>query len=79
MKYQLFVLYECDAWLSRASKDLIGVFTSQGLDLYLRNMNKACIISDYCFAMLRQQKQTQGLETNYIIETVTLDPEYEPK
>ena len=73
----LLMLCECDTWLSKDSKRIIGVFSDMfRLEEYLRNMLRGGIIEEADIVQLRQHNQTQGREVNYLIETKELNPEY---
>lgn len=74
----VILLYSTDAWHSHSSRELIGAFSDQEkLDKYLSKMERANKLTDEDMIMLANHGQTQGRDTNYLIETEKLNPEYE--
>lgn len=74
----VILLYSTDAWHSNSSQELIGAFSDQDkLDKYLSKMEQANKLTDEDMMMLANHGQTQGRDTNYLIETEKLNPEYE--
>lgn len=74
----VILLYSTDAWHSNSSRELIGAFSDQDkLDKYLSKMEQANKLTEEDMIMLANHGQTQGRNTNYLIETEILNPEYE--
>nr|DAE55300.1 MAG TPA: hypothetical protein [Caudoviricetes sp.] len=74
----VILLYSTDAWHSHSSRELIGAFSDQDkLDKYLSEMEQADELTDEDMMMLANHGQTQGRNTNYLIETEKINPEYE--
>lgn len=77
MAANILILYGTDTWLSKESEFIVGVFSCQErLDDYLEGMHTAQILSDYDLQMLRDERQTQGRETNYRVQEEAFDPIY---
>lgn len=77
---KVIMLYSTDAWHTHTSRQLIGVFSDQGeLNRYLSEMEQANEMTDEDMAMLVSQNQTQGRDTNYLVETEEINPIYEPE
>lgn len=75
---EVTLLYSTDAWHSQSSRELLGAFSGQDeLDKYLSDMERANRLTDEYMVMLARHGQTQGRDTNYLIETEKLNPEYE--
>lgn len=74
---KVIMLYSTDAWHSQSSRELVGVFSGQGeLNRYLSEMEQANELTDEDMAMLVSQNQTQGRDTNYLVETEKINPKY---
>ena len=66
---QVFILLSCDAWHSRWSKVNQGVFsTKEKLMKYAKTFLDSDDLND-----LKEFNQTQGKDTNYSIDTYTLN------
>lgn len=75
-----FLVYQGDAWLSKNSLVLKGVYDSieKALPDILEELSLALALNgemtaDNVANALVREHQTQGLETNYLIEVVTLN------
>ena len=76
----VIIFYECDAWHSWSSMNLLGVFSETSeLDHYLEQMKRTGKITDDDIEELQRLGQTQGHETNYYIDTQDINPKYEPE
>lgn len=74
---EIILLYSADAWRSHSSMRLEGVFSGRDtLNSYLNQMKCCDELTDYDLQMLSEQNQTQGRDTNYLIETETINPSY---
>lgn len=74
--HEVFLLYSTDAWHSRASRELIAVFSDrEKLDEYIEAMGEEFNLSGNDIAMLLNQDQTQSREVNYLIESETMNPQ----
>lgn len=71
---KLYIVYETDAWLSFASRDLIGVCTTfeNCMKVIRKNIRewKQDRLSDEDKWNLENIRQTQGRERNFFIEEV---------
>jgi hypothetical protein len=71
---KLYIVYETDAWLSFASRDLIGVCTTFAncMKIIRKNIRewKQDRLSDEDKWNLENIRQTQGRERNFFIEEV---------
>lgn len=77
-KDTVLLFYECDAWHSRDSMNLKGVFSGMfALEDYLAKMLENDEIDEDDITQLRRHGQTQGRQDNFMIETETLNPDYE--
>jgi hypothetical protein len=75
---EVLLLYSTDAWHSHSSRELLGAFSRQDeLDKYLSDMAQANRLTDEDMVRLVRHRQTQGRDTNYLIETEKLNPKYE--
>lgn len=75
---KVIILYSTDAWHTHISRELVGVFSNQDeLNKYLSKMEQAKELTDYDMSMLVSQNQTQGRDTNYLVETEKINPKYE--
>lgn len=73
----ILLLYSCDAWHTNSSKELVAPFSDKyQLKQYLDVMLAAGILDAYDVECLHDQKQTQGHETNYMIEEFLVNPIY---
>lgn len=82
MKKDIHLIYEGDAWLSTDSLVLMGLYEDldQAKDAILNEMAESGSFDEengndekYVRSMLDNYSQTQGLETNYLIETAALN------
>lgn len=74
---EVLLLYSTDAWHSHSSRELLGIFSGQNeLDKYLSDMERANRLTDEDMVMLVRHKQTQGRDTNYLVTTEILNPQY---
>lgn len=72
---EVFLLYSCDAWHSKESQNLIGIFSSkEKLELYTNELKTAGALNDNDLHQLRTIGQTQGLTINYMIKILPLNP-----
>lgn len=73
---EVYIVWECDAWHSNASKEMVGVFSSKNnavmaiLDMVSTTSDEE---TDEVEKQLKEIGQTQGYDTNYIIESYQLD------
>jgi hypothetical protein len=75
MRKKVLILYTCDPWLTHSSKVLGGVFSSpKRLDLCLRRLLRQKEITGEDYDNLQRLGQTQGRQTNYLIEEHSLNP-----
>lgn len=75
---EVILLYSTDAWHSNSSRELVGVFSSTyKLKSYFLKMKKAKQLTDEDLEMLAEHNQTQGNNTNYLIETEKVNPQYD--
>ena len=75
---EVILLYSTDAWHSHSSRELVGVFSSPyKLRGYLSKMRKAKRLTDEDLVMLAEHNQTQGDNTNYLIEIEKVNPQYD--
>lgn len=73
----ILLLYSCDAWHTNSSKELVALFSDKyQLKQYLDGMLAAGILNAYDVECLHDQKQTQGHETNYMIEKFLVNRTY---
>jgi hypothetical protein len=63
---QVFILYNTDAWHSKESKQLLGIFTSKEKAIMFAN-GFYHLDGDFNYELFHQG-QTQGLDENFIIE-----------
>lgn len=76
-KGEVHILYSTDAWHSRSSRELLGVFSDlETLDEYIYKMRRKAKLSDEDLAGLNRENQTQGRDTNYLVITEILNPQY---
>lgn len=76
-KEEVHILYSTDAWHSHSSRELIGVFSDrETLDGYVYKMRRKAKLSDDDLAGLNREDQTHGRDTNYLITTEILNPQY---
>lgn len=76
-KSEILVLYSCDAWHSHKSKNLISVFSSrEKLNRYLKGLSALGNLQKNDLESLIATDQTQGLEINYLVESVPLNVLY---
>lgn len=82
MKKDIYLIYEGDAWLSKDSLVLMGLYEdlNQAKDAILNEMAESGSFDEEngndeedVRSMLDNYRQTQGLETNYLIETAALN------
>lgn len=69
MARSVTIAFSCDAWHSHASKEIVGVFSTK--KIALKNLKKFLDRED--LYDLEQHNQTQGRETNYILESYTIN------
>lgn len=75
---EVTLLYSTDAWHSHSSRELVGVFSSPDkLNGYLSKMKKNKRLTDEDLKMLAEHNQTQGNNTNYLIEIEKVNPQYD--
>lgn len=73
---RVLLLYTCDAWHTASSKELVAPFSNEyRLKQYLDGL-VAGKLKPYDVECLQEKKQTQGHETNYMIEEFPVDPTY---
>lgn len=73
----VIMLYSTDAWHTHSSRELVGVFSSQDeLNKYLSKMERADKLTSEDMATLISHNQTQGRDTNYLVETAKINPKY---
>lgn len=82
MKKEIHLIYEGDAWLSTDSLVLMGLYEDfdQAKDAIINEMAESGSFDEEngndeedVRSMLDNYRQTQGLETNYLIETAALN------
>lgn len=79
---QVYLLYRCDAWHSYSSMELIAPFSSfENMMEYLRRKKKEFHLTTSDLEELKNNRQTQGRDENYLYESDYLDvlPEKEPE
>lgn len=77
---EVIILYSTDAWHTHSSRELVGVFSGQDeLNKYLSKMERADKLTNEDMTMLISHNQTQGRDTNYLVETEKINPKYERK
>lgn len=77
---EVIILYSTDAWHTHTSRELVGVFSGQDeLNKYLSKMERADKLTNEDMTMLISHNQTQGRDTNYLVETEKINPKYERK
>jgi hypothetical protein len=64
---QIVIVSSADAWHSHSSKEIIGVFRTK--ETAVKRTVKKFKLSEDDRTMLDAHNQTQGRETNYIIDT----------
>ena len=74
---EIYVVYSADAWLMTASKEIIGVCTDTSncisvIQQYIKKNDEESL-SDDDMKMLDCYNQTQGRQTNFIIEELEMD------
>lgn len=75
---EALLLNSCDPWHSHDSMELLGIFTNSGsLRHFLTMMKWDRKISQENIDELLEHHQTQGLDTNYFIQTKYLNPAYD--
>lgn len=73
----VYLLFSTDAWHSKESRELIGVFSEREiLDEYIYKMRRREKLSDDDIAMLNREDQTQGRDVNLLITNEILNPKY---
>ena len=84
IKGMMYIVYETDEWLTNASKEFCGIFSSKedAINSIVCNHN-ICLadteydtdeeLIDYIKNMLEEHDQTQGLNVNYMIESAKVD------
>ena len=71
---EILVLYSCNTWHSKDSMQLISVFSSkEKLNRYLKGFAALGNLQTRDLIGLMENNQTQGLEVNYLIESVPLN------
>lgn len=74
-KDHALLLYSCNAWHEHSSKELLGVFTDNNRFIdYISDMKSSGQLSEKDAEDLFLNRQTQGLEGNYMIEEEELNP-----
>lgn len=74
-KGHALLLYSCNAWHEHSSKELLGVFTDNDSFIdYISDMKSSGQLSEETTEGLLRDRQTQGLEENYMIEEEMLNP-----
>lgn len=66
---QAWAVYTADEWFSRASMNLIGVFT----DIYVMNNELKKIMSEDTLKELMARRQAVSAEYNYLVEAIKLN------
>lgn len=78
---KFFIIWESDAWLSKNNRVLMGIYDSleKAIDSILTEMSKQNAFEksgpnrEDTRRMLENLHQTQGFDTNYLIDTVSLN------
>ena len=78
----IYLLYECDTWLTRDSMELLGVFSTYPkmiealrdiADTAIKEGHLNADNADEIVEEFETISQTQGYATNYLYEVATLD------
>ena len=79
-KKEVYLVYETDAWLDARSMVLMGIFENldDAINNIIEEMSMALVFDTPEQAKetadeLKRYLQTQGFDTNYVIETATLN------
>ena len=80
MNKKVFLVFEGNAWLSKSSLVLMGVYDSieKAIPDILEEMSLRLLLNEEMTAdkvanYLAREHQTQGFDTNYIIKTANLN------
>lgn len=69
MGNEVYILFECDAWHTKATKNILGLYKSEKKCIRELKSTFGEKLSKEQIYNLETIKQTQGLETNFIIES----------
>lgn len=65
-----YLVYTCDQWHSHSSREVFGAYVSA--DIAIANIKKSYKLSDDDTTNLAVYNQTQGRETNFLIEKLEI-------